>query len=249
MYTDKSIYQWESTAVTHPGNVRKVNQDACLARPELGLWLVADGMGGHSAGELASQSIVYALEQAHFSTRLSDNVKLVEDNLQAINRHLLIESSRRGEDTVIGSTAVALIAYRDISVLLWAGDSRAYRVRDGELQQLTRDHSQVEEMVQRGLLLREDAENHPLANIVTRAVGASDTLYVELISDIIQEGDIFLLCSDGLNKELNDTEIAKVLTQDMPVAEVCNALIEMTLSRGARDNVTAVVAKAVKLTS
>lgn len=248
MYTGHNIYQWESSAVTHPGNVRKVNQDACLSRPEIGLWLVADGMGGHSFGELASQSIVSTLRQAQFSSRLSDNVKLVEDNLQAINRHLLIESARQGDDTVIGSTVVVLIAYRDISVLLWAGDSRAYRMRDGQLLQLTQDHSQVEEMVKRGLILREDAESHPLANIVTRAVGASDTLNIELINDIIQEGDIFLLCSDGLNKELKDSEISQVLTQDKPAAQLCSTLLDLTLAKKARDNVTAVVIKTVKVT-
>ena len=244
--TISTHFRWECSGKTDIGKLRKINQDAFLTRSEAGMWLVADGMGGHSAGELASQTIVDTLNNANLPEPLNLKVDFLEDNLKAINRHLVMEARRRGPNTVIGTTVVILLAYQASCILLWAGDSRAYRFRDGKLLQLTRDHSQVEEMVRRGLLLREDAENHPLSNIITRAVGASDVLYVDIIDYDIEDGDIFLLCSDGLNKELRDTEIADILSQDAPVERLNQTLIERTLTKGGRDNVTTVLVKACK---
>ncbi|WED22936.1 protein phosphatase 2C domain-containing protein [Vibrio sp. JC009] len=247
MQTSPTRFKWETSALTHQGKVRKVNQDACIARPEHGFWIVADGMGGHNCGEVASQTITSTFELAQLPEKLSDKVKVLEDNLLAINRHLLLEAMRHGENTVIGSTVVILLAHLDISILLWVGDSRAYRYRDGQLLQLTQDHSQVEEMVKRGMLLREDAENHPLSNIVTRAIGANDALFVDLIDYDIHNDDIFLLCSDGLNKEVKDSEMAELLAQNKSIEEINQSLIELTLQRGARDNVTTILVKAHEL--
>jgi len=241
-----SAFQWDSSAITHVGMVRKINEDACLERPEVGLWVVADGMGGHSSGDLASSSIANTLERLPLSDRLSDTVDLLDDNLQAINRHLREEALRRGGNTTIGSTVVILLAYETVCLLLWVGDSRAYRFRNGQLQQLTRDHTEVEELVKQGLLLREDAENHPSANVITRAVGAMDELIVDLVDYEILEGDIFLLCSDGLNKEVSDREIAAMLSKPAPMQEINQDLINLTLSRGSRDNVSVVLARAEK---
>jgi serine/threonine protein phosphatase PrpC len=239
-------FTWETSAISHQGKVRKINQDAFLARPEENFWLVADGMGGHNCGEIASQNIVATFKHAHLPDRLSDRVKLCEDNLLAINRHLQLEARRLGNNALIGSTVVILLAFSDTCILMWAGDSRAYRLREGQLLQLTQDHSQVEEMVKRGMLLREDAENHPLSNIVTRAVGAHSTLYVDLIDYDIRDNDMFLLCSDGLNKEVSDTELQNMMNENDSVQDINTALIECTLKRGARDNVTSVLVKAHK---
>ena len=237
-------FSWESSALTNQGKVRKINQDAFLSRPEIGMWLVADGMGGHTAGELASQTIVKTFEHATLPDSLSQKVDFLEDNLKAINRHLLLEARRRGDDTVIGSTVVIQLIDHASCILLWAGDSRAYRFRNGELLQLTQDHSQVEEMVQRGLLLREEADSHPLSNIITRAVGAYETLYVDIIDYDIQDGDIFLLCSDGLNKELSAVEIAEILATNTSIQKMNQTLINRSLAKGGRDNVTTVLTKA-----
>jgi serine/threonine protein phosphatase PrpC len=244
MSRQHNLFVWDSSAITNVGMVRKINEDACMERPNEGLWVVADGMGGHSSGDLASSSIVNTLEHLSLPERLSDRVDLLEDNLQAINRHLQEEALRRGNDTTIGSTVVILLTYASVCLLLWVGDSRAYRYRNGELVQLTRDHTEVEEMVEQGLLLREDAENHPASNVVTRAVGAMDELIVDLIDYEILEGDIFLLCSDGLNKEVADSEIADMLSRQASMQETGQALIDLTLSRGSRDNVSVVLAMA-----
>ncbi|MES9899260.1 MAG: protein phosphatase 2C domain-containing protein [Sedimenticola sp.] len=239
-------FQWDSSAITHVGKVRKINEDACFERPESGLWVVADGMGGHSSGDLASSTIVTTLERLLLPDLLSDTVDLLEDNLQVINSQLLEEAMRRSGDTTIGSTVVILLAYETVCLLLWVGDSRAYRFRDGQLKQLTRDHTEVEELVEQGLLLRDDVENHPSANIITRAVGAMDELIVDLVDYAILEGDIFLLCSDGLNKEVTDREIAAMLSRPESMQEINQALIDLTLSRGARDNVSVVLTRAEK---
>ena len=136
-----------------------------------------------------------------------------------------------------------MVALDNYFALLWAGDSRAYRARNGSLTQLTRDHSQVEELVERGVILREEAESHPAANVITRAVGATDQLYIDVDIDKAEPGDTFLLCSDGLYKHLNEEEIAELLRNDN-LSEACQSLIDLTLERGATDNVTLVVIKA-----
>ena len=136
-----------------------------------------------------------------------------------------------------------MVALDNYFALLWAGDSRAYRARKGSIMQLTRDHSQVEELVERGVILREEAESHPASNVITRAVGATDQLYVDVDIDKVEPGDTFLLCSDGLYKHLSEDEISELLRKE-EIAEICQSLIDLTLERGATDNVTLVVIRA-----
>ena len=138
---------------------------------------------------------------------------------------------------------MAMVAHNRHCALLWAGDSRAYRSRKGTLVQLTKDHSQVEEMIDRGILQREDAESHPASNIITRAVGATDRLYIDIDIDEVQSGDTFLLCSDGLYKHVSDKEIADKLTAPS-VSDICQSLVNLTLERGVIDNVIVVVIRA-----
>jgi serine/threonine protein phosphatase PrpC len=232
--------QWTSAARTDVGKVRRINEDACAAWPLTGIWVVADGMGGHDAGDFASSSIIEALQVIGRQDSLSILVDSVEDGLLGVNRRLMAEAASRGTETTIGSTVVVLLAHGSHCACLWAGDSRIYRLRDGRLQQITQDHSQVMDLVEQGLILREDAESHPAANIVTRAVGAAEGLYLDVEVEALQPGDRYLLCSDGLNKELSDTDIAGLLAQgDCQVA--CDSLVELTLERGSRDNVSVVV--------
>lgn len=232
--------RWSSAALTDVGKVRTVNEDACAARPEAGLWVVADGMGGHDAGDLASATIIEYLGEIGKHDSLGDLVDAVEDSLLDVNRSLLAEASMRGKQATIGSTVVVLLAHHHHAACLWAGDSRIYRLREGRLQLVTQDHSQVMEMVEQGLLLREDAEAHPAANVVTRAIGAADELYLDVEVEELQSGDRYLLCSDGLTKEMTDTEIAEYLRHGS-CQQACDSLVGLALERGSRDNVSVVV--------
>ena len=232
-----------STARTDVGMVRQHNEDACMARPDLGLWVVADGMGGHSAGDLASAMIVERLGKLSFEPRLSHAVDEIETVLEDVNGTLRNLASSR-DASMIGSTVVALLVRGAYAVCLWVGDSRLYRVRDGQLEQLTQDHALVADLLERGVLTAQQAANHPQSNLVTRAVGAADALKLDLESFAIAPGDQFILCSDGLDKELADDEIRDTVMNHPPPG-VADALVELALARGSRDNVT-VVAIAVQ---
>lgn len=237
--TGTDAFQWTSAGITDVGKIRKVNEDAFTDRPEQGLWVVADGMGGHAAGDFASQAIVESLGQVGKHERLSLFIDEVEDRLLKVNQALIDEAVSREETTTIGSTVVALLAVNNYCACLWAGDSRAYRLRGGQMTPVSQDHSQVEELIEQGMLLREDAEAHPAANVITRAVGADEQLFVDVELLELQDGDRFLLCSDGLFKEVSEAEIAEHM-QRGSCQELCQDLIELTLERGSRDNVTVV---------
>ena len=239
---NESLFHWSSAGRSHVGMVRAINEDACLAMPELGLWAVADGMGGHEAGDIASQMIVEALQQTPAPPSWPDFLHSVREALYDVNRRLREESAQRYQHRTIGSTVVVLLAHEDQCACLWVGDSRIYRLRDSQLEQLTRDHSHVQELVDQGLLSPEEAHRHPLANVITRAVGSSDDLQIDEVTHELQVGDIFLLCSDGLNKTVNDEEIARLLAHsNNNCQEAVKAFIHLALMRDASDNVTTVV--------
>jgi len=230
---------WSSASRTDVGMVRKLNEDSVLDLPELGLWVVADGMGGHAAGDFASGVIVSALAGIPPPASLGALLGEVRQRLQTVNRQLNEEARIRREQ-VIGSTVVALLVYGGHGVVVWAGDSRAYLYRRGELIQLTRDHSQVEELVRRGLLARDGVEGHPAANVITRAIGVADVLELDSEMLTLAEDDIFLLCSDGLYRELDDNTIKDCLALG-DCRQSCDTLIESALARRARDNVSVIV--------
>jgi serine/threonine protein phosphatase PrpC len=240
-------FQWSSAGISHAGKVRSINQDAFIVRPDAGLWVVADGMGGHDAGDFASHAIVDSLAHLETQQRMSTFIDEVEDRLIEVNQALIAEATERMGTTTIGSTVVAVLAVRNYCACLWAGDSRAYLLRDGQMQLMTQDHSQVEELIEQGLLLREDAEKHPAANVITRAVGAAEQLFVDVDLMELRDHDRILLCTDGLLKEVSQPEIAQGLQRD-GCQESCNELLELALTRGARDNVTVVVIDFNKLT-
>jgi protein phosphatase len=219
--------------------VRRVNQDAYLDRPDLGLWAVADGMGGHRDGERASQMLVESLSRLARPRLLGLGADAVRDALTEVNRRLCAESAAAGSD-LIGSTIVTLIAVGDHCGILWVGDSRVYRLRNGVLSQLTRDHTQVQALVDLGLLTAEQAEGHPYSNVLARAIGADPEVVIDTRLEPLRPDDRYLLCSDGLDKELPDDEIARLLA-DAPPAETAEALIQAACAAGGRDNVTAVV--------
>ncbi len=231
---------WRSSCITDVGRVRSNNEDAYLEKPKLGLWLVADGMGGHAAGDVASQIVVGSLDDVLQVDSLQELSFVVKSKLSDANRQILSEARERPGNVVMGATVVALIARDDVCCCLWAGDSRAYLLRERELSQLTRDHSVVESLIGSGQLRREDASNHPQAEAITRAVGAEDALNLDEQCYNLEEGDIILLCSDGLNKEMPDQEIAQVLSEN-DYKSAAALLIETSLDRGSRDNVTVAV--------
>jgi len=233
-------YRWWSSCRTTAGRQRNVNEDAYLGLDEQGLWLVADGMGGHARGDVASRLIVEAFEDLVRPPSLDAFAQEVRARLALANQRMREEARRAGSDQLMGSTVVAFLAYKREWLCLWAGDSRAYLLRDGRLTQITRDHSVAEELVQRGELHRDQAASHPSANRITRAVGTQDQLVVDQYRSVLRDGDAVLLCSDGLNKEVGDDELATIL-DDYDCDEASRELLELTLERGARDNVTVAV--------
>lgn len=234
--------RFASWATSHVGRVRKLNEDSFLDRQEIGLWCVADGMGGHEAGNLASGAIVEALRRVQPPVSGAAFAADVRARVGEAHEQILAEARRRGPDTIIGSTVVVLMVLRDRYACFWAGDSRLYLLRDRQLWQITRDHTHVQDLIDSGRLAEDQAKSHPQRNVITRAVGL-DPLELETAADRVLEGDVFLLCSDGVTGTASDPEIAGVLAGDDPQMMPAR-LIALALDRGAPDNTTAVVVKA-----
>jgi serine/threonine protein phosphatase Stp1 len=231
--------QFRSWAVTHPGAKRTHNEDAYVDRPDIGLWAVADGAGGHAAGEVASGMIVEALEAIPAGLRAAQLLAEVRLAIERTHVALREEAARRGPDVLVASTVVVMLARGGHFACLWAGDSRAYLLRGGTLRQITRDHSLVQELLEAGAIEPDQAEHHPRANVITRAVGAElGQCVLDKVSDRLVPGDRFLLCSDGLCKTLPNDELASLL--GLPDGAPPQALIEAALAMNASDNVTAV---------
>lgn len=238
-----SQFRWTSAACTDVGRVRERNEDACLEIADRGIWAVADGMGGHAVGDFASRAIVQALTGLPPPVDLDAAVENARVALHTVNQ-LLIEEAVRMNVRVIGSTVVMLQVCERQCSCLWAGDSRLYLFRAGHLKQLTRDHSHVERLKARGLLTADEARHHPAHNTITRAVGAASTLDLERLTLEIGDGDVFLLCSDGLSNEVEDDQIAALLATSDDPALTANALLQRALANGGRDNVSVVVIRA-----
>ncbi|MGH8258887.1 MAG: PP2C family protein-serine/threonine phosphatase [Steroidobacteraceae bacterium] len=234
-----AAFTWRSGSVTSQGNVRTHNEDAVLDLPAAGLWVVADGMGGHNAGDVASRMIIEALCGVARRERPSELLDDVEDRLQAVNERLY-RASLEGESGMSGSTVAVLLACGGYCLAVWAGDSRAYRLRDGVLQCITRDHSEVQALVDEGVLDPLAAGRHGAQNVITRAVGGTDILYLDLELRALRDGDRYLLCSDGLYKELADEQLARHLGANDPEG-AARALIKQALGGTCSDNVSAVV--------
>jgi protein phosphatase/serine/threonine-protein phosphatase Stp1 len=240
-----STHQFRSSAATDAGAVRTHNEDAFVNRPDLGLWAVADGAGGHEAGEVASRMIADALEAIPPGLPAGEMLAQIRLRITAIHAALREEAARRGPRAMIASTVVVLIARDGHFACLWAGDSRAYLLRGGQLSQMTRDHSLVQELVDSGAIPAEEAESHPRANVITRAVGADcDELELDKVTSLLVTGDRFLLCSDGLSKTVSEERLAELLgsMDAMPLADL---LVSEALSLEASDNVTAVTVEAL----
>ena len=232
---------WQSSALSHVGRVRSTNEDSFLDAREQGLWVVADGMGGHSAGDVASQTVIENLLDFTRRDDLPANIDNLEDRLFTANGDCRRNSTGK---KVMGSTVAMLFAYDPFCFFMWVGDSRIYRLRNGELTQVTEDHSLVQEMRALGEITAEEAAVHPSSNIITRAIGVRDELYIDIEYSTVEPGDRFMVCSDGLYKDIRDHELCELLNSDIPVEQATRNLVNTALERGGSDNITVIVVQA-----
>ena len=218
---------------THAGTVRRLNQDRLLVRPDLGLWAVADGAGGHAGGEVAAERIVEDL--GHMDEAIPVTAGEVARLVGAT--HHALRDQAKDKEAMISTVAILLYDGAE-ATCLWAGDLRIYRYRKGQLTQLTRDHSLVEALVEQGRITPEEARHHPRRHVITRAVGAPGEFALDRTRAMAESGDIYLLCSDGLCRALDDGIIAAFMgKRDLHADE----LVEAALVKGAEDNVTAIL--------
>ena len=234
--------RFECVSRTHVGLKRKINEDSVFSESERGLWAVADGMGGHEAGEVASAAVVEALGRLPAMTDVDQLAEQAIEALRQVNGELIGLARSRDTERTIGTTVVALAIAGDRFRCFWAGDSRAYWIRAGEIMRLSRDHSLVQDLVDAGMLKPEEAEGHENANVITRAVGVRDALEIDSVSGDAQPGDLFLLASDGLTRLINDEEIAAEFASGS-LDGAADKLVETVLERGAPDNVSLVAVK------
>ena len=244
---DSSPFRWTSASRSHVGRVREVNEDACLEQPGRGLWAVADGMGGHSLGEFASRLAIRCLADLPPAQDLRESITTAWERLQGANRQLREEAARR-DVQIIGTTIAVLLVSQRECACLWAGDSRIYLYRNGHLRQLTRDHSEVEAMRSRRARKDDDTLHLPPTNVITRALGAEDTIEIDCGTLPVLDGDVFLLCSDGLTNEVADAAIQHALLPGN-CEHASQELLDLALDHGGRDNITAVVVRAEDLHS
>ena len=236
--------RFECVSRTHVGLRRKINEDSVFIDAERGLWAVADGMGGHEAGEIASTMVTDALRCLPATPDIDELAAQAVEALRQVNRELisLAQSAERERQGTIGTTVVGLAIANGAYRCFWMGDSRAYRLRDHEIMRVSRDHSLVQNLVDAGMLKPEEAETHENSNLITRAVGAAETAEVDIVSGDARPGDQFLLASDGLTRLVPDHELAAELGRGPP-AQAADNLIETVLARGAPDNVSLIITK------
>lgn len=229
---------FRSRAATHAGAANRLNEDAYVNRPDLGLWAVADGAGGHESGEVASAEVAGLLQAIDAGLSAGEMLVEVRSRLEAAHARLHAEAARHGTGVTVATTVVVLLARDDHFACLWAGDSRAYLLRDRALTKITRDHSLVQVLVESGTISEAEAAHHPQANVITRAVGAdSDLLELEKRTGQLMAGDRLLLCSDGLCKTLPEERLAELLSGDDDNG--AERLVMAALTAQATDNITA----------
>jgi len=215
-----------------------------LLLDEESIWAVADGMGGHHAGDFASQTIANNLSLYRQQSSLEDSILLLEENIIKSNAIIREKSRQIGKNETIGSTLVCVYLWKNYVFTFWAGDSRLYRFRNDQLQRLTEDHSYVEELVRMGKIEASDAESHPAANVVLKAVGIYDNLCLDFEYFEILDGDIFILCSDGLYKDLDDKTIVPIIKENKDdMVQLTKTLLSSSLDAGGTDNISIISLK------
>ena len=254
------MIQWTSVTVTHRGKVRRINEDSVLASDTQGFWVVADGMGGHSAGDYASQYLCARLLDQNFSgVSLTEGVSLFRKVIENSNQHLLAYA-REHDFSAVGSTVVGLRLTSDgVGALHWVGDSRLYQYQAAGMVQLSHDHSLVQELVDLGELSAEEAENFPSKNVITRAIGANNTIFCDTQIVDVDQPTLFLLCSDGLSNEVPDDALRSILAHALEqiravelktaqkrqiLGEAAEQLLDAALLNDAADNISFILVEA-----
>jgi protein phosphatase len=239
-----SCFNVISHGVTNIGHIRTKNEDSILLLPEESIWVVADGMGGHHAGDFASQTITQNMSTFKQQSALEKSISLIEENLINSNTVIRQKALELGENATVGSTVVTTYIWGKFIFVFWAGDSRLYRHRDNQLTRLTEDHSYVEELIKIGNIEAKDAEAHPASNVVLKAIGVVDDFRVDLSYFEIQNDDIYMLCSDGLYKDLDESKISDIIQtnrDDLPLLN--QTLLSSSLDAGGSDNTSIVAIK------
>jgi protein phosphatase len=230
---------FETGAATHVGMVRQRNEDSFLIRPEAGIWAVADGMGGHKHGDLASHLVIEALKSIQNPTSATQLLSLCESRIFDANSRLK-EMGRQQGGIIIGTTITVLLACDGYFACVWSGDSRIYMARQGEITQITRDHTEVQDLLTKGLISPEQVQEWPGNNVLTRAIGFAEQPELEMISGPLNAGDVFVMCTDGLTRHVRDEEILRSVSVNRS-QQACDRLIALALERGGVDNVTVIV--------
>jgi serine/threonine protein phosphatase PrpC len=225
-------------AATHAGHVRQRNEDSYLVATHRGLWAVADGMGGHDAGDVASRIAIEELDAIPTPTTAAELLASCEARMVVANGRLKRLADERG--ALVGTTIAILLVFDLSYACVWSGDSRIYLLRGGEIAQISIDHTEVQELISEGRIDAQEAETWPHRNVVTRAIGVFDSPELEMKSGKLQAEDSFIICSDGLTNHVSDAEILALAKQN-PAQVACNLLVQLTLDRGASDNVTVVM--------
>ena len=233
--------KFETGAATHVGRVRDNNEDSYVVKPEYGVWAVADGVGGYDGGEIASAAVTSAIASIGPSSSPNEQLTRFESRIDAAHFHIRAMAQERG-GKAMGTTVAALLINGKTAWFSWAGDSRIYRIRGPLVDRATRDHSEVQELLDSGAIGPAEARTWPRRNVITRAIGIFDAPDLEARSAEVAFGDVFVLCSDGLTNHISEEEIA-VTVAGQRAQRACDALVEATLARGATDNVTVVVVR------
>jgi serine/threonine protein phosphatase PrpC len=240
----KYTLKFETGALTHAGLVRKVNEDAYASIPEYGVWAVADGVGGYEAGEVASGIVAESIASIGPFVSAEDQLARFMDRILRSNDEIRRLAQER-DGIFMGSTVAAVLIAEGKFTCVWSGDSRVYRIRNGVIEQISHDHSEVQELLDQGVINEEEAKDWPRRNVITRAVGVFEDPDLETREGAVESGDVFVLCSDGLTGHVSDDEIRDMIVERRPQM-ACEDLIETTLSRGAKDNVTIVIVRCHK---
>lgn len=236
---------YTASATTNRGRKRPTNEDAFGYSMENGVYVVCDGMGGAAAGEIASSLAVDEMMRL-MSARAGFSIcDAALSAIQAANSAIYCRSQRSARLSGMGTTLVALVLEERRVWVMNVGDSRCYRLRAGELEQITLDHSLVEEQVRIGRMTHDEALHSPLRNVITRALGTQNEVTADVFEMASEPGDLFLLCSDGLTRELDDAQLKPILELDLPLDELCEKLVCCANKAGGRDNITCLLVRAV----
>ena len=241
-----AVVRYSAAALTDRGRKRPTNEDAFAFSVEHGVYVVCDGMGGAAAGEIASSLAVdeilrYLTEGRDATIALPEQA---EKAISAANAAIFSRAQRNQRLNGMGTTLVALVVEDRHVWILNVGDSRCYRLREGRIEQLTLDHSLVEEQVRMGRMSHSEALRSPLRNVITRALGTQNVVTPDCFKLEAEPGDLFMLCSDGLTRELGDAAIASILSSSLPLQDRCARLVEYAKKAGGHDNITCLLVQA-----